>query len=203
VRSVSRPSGSIPAGIGPRRETSAGSIWMASWTFCSSHPKRMRVRGFPEMLAKRKPTLVAIDEHTASRNGPRFPAGLSNAGAVCTGVSSSTGDRSDSDRHPDGAAGTSQGSSTLLAEAVHQRLPPRQPRDRDRHVTGCGTVRYRADSAPARRARPAIVYTPTRRDAESLSAQLSSHFRAEPYHAGSMQSAATVYRPSSWRVSST
>jgi len=32
-------------------------------------PERLRVSGFPEMLAKRKPSLVAVDEAHASRSG--------------------------------------------------------------------------------------------------------------------------------------
>jgi superfamily II DNA helicase RecQ len=32
--------------------------------------------------------------------------------------------------------------------------------------------------------RPAIVYTPTRRDAETLARELGRKFAAEPYHAG-------------------
>ena len=43
-------------------------------------PERMRVPGFPEMLAHRKPALIAIDEaHCISRLGPRFSPRLPHA----------------------------------------------------------------------------------------------------------------------------
>ncbi len=148
-------------------------------------PERLRVPGFPEMLAKHKPSLIAIDEaHCISQWGHDFrpdyrslgerikhlrPAPVMALTATATplvqndivtqlGLSSPSkfihGFRRDN----------------LAIEVVEVPLPRRSE-------IACDLLRD-----PARR--PAIVYTPTRRHAETLAGELSRNAPAAAYHAG-------------------
>jgi DNA topoisomerase-3 len=148
-------------------------------------PERLSVPGFPEMLAKRKPTLVAIDEaHCISQWGHDFrpdyrllggrlpllrPAPVIALTATATplvqqDISEQLGLVS-AGRFIHGFRRTN-----IAVEVVEMK-----PSDR-REAVG----RILAD--PARR--PAIVYAPTRKEAEALGVELQEHFPAAAYHAG-------------------
>ena len=148
-------------------------------------PERLRVAGFPEMLAKRPLSLIAIDEaHCISQWGhdfrpdyrmlgqylPRFrPAPVIALTATATPVV-----QNDIVEQ----LGLAQSSrfvhgfrrNNLAIEVVE--IAPSQRAD----LTG--------QLLQAAERRPAIVYTPTRKQAESLAAELAAHFPAAAYHAG-------------------
>jgi DNA topoisomerase-3 len=148
-------------------------------------PERLKVPGFPEMLARRRPTLIAIDEaHCISQwghdfrpeyrmLGERLP--LLRPAPVIALTATATPDVQDdivSQLRLDSAARFIHGfRRTNLAVEVVETNPG------DRADTVCALLRD-----PARM--PAIIYAPTRREAESLAQRLSETGRAAPYHAG-------------------
>jgi superfamily II DNA helicase RecQ len=148
-------------------------------------PERLRVRGFPEMLAKRKPTLIAIDEaHCISQWGHDFrpdyrllggylptlrPAPVIALTATATAVVQ---------RDICKQLGLDQQASFIhgfrrsnIAIEVVETSPSQRP----------GLARELL-SDPDRR--PAIVYTPSRKQAESVAALLALDFATAAYHAG-------------------
>jgi DNA topoisomerase III len=148
-------------------------------------PERLRVRGFPEMLAKRKPTLIAIDEaHCISQWGHDFrpdyrllgsylptlrPAPVIALTATATAlVQRDICKELGLDRQASFIHGFRR--SNIAIEVVETN-PSQRPglarellRDPDR--------------------RPAIVYTPSRKQAESVAALLARDFATAAYHAG-------------------
>ena len=148
-------------------------------------PERLAVPGFPEMLAKRKPVLVAVDEaHCISHWGHDFrpeyrmlgqrlpmlrPAPVIGLTATATpivqdDIAAQLGLQS-TGRFIHGFRRTN------LAVEVAE-MPPSQRRETVRRIL--------AD--PARR--PAIVYAPSRKEADALGAELREDFAAAAYHAG-------------------
>jgi DNA topoisomerase-3 len=148
-------------------------------------PERLRVSGFPEMLAKRKPTLVAIDEaHCISQWGHDFrpdyrllgsylptlrPAPVIALTATATGVV----------QHDivnqlglANAASFIHGfrRSNIAIEVVETSPSQRAGMARDLLL---GDERL-----------PAIVYTPSRKQAEAVAALLSADLPTAAYHAG-------------------
>ena len=148
-------------------------------------PERFRVPGFPEMLAKRKPSLIAIDEaHCISQWGHDFrpdyrmlgqylpalrPAPVMALTATATPIVQndivSQLALVDAARFIHGFR-----RENLAIEVVEVPLPHRPQL----------TLELLSD--PARR--PAIVYAPTRRASEELARDLSRLFPAAAYHAG-------------------
>jgi ATP-dependent DNA helicase RecQ len=148
-------------------------------------PERMRVPGFPEMLARRKPTLVAIDEaHCISVWGHDFRPDYRTLGdhlpalrpAPILALTATATPTVQNDivaqlqLHNPALFIHGFRRSNLAIEVVELSKPRRHE----------FTVKLL--SSPA--ARPAIVYTPSRRDAEALAAELARHFPAAAYHAG-------------------
>ena len=152
-------------------------------------PERLRVPGFPEMLAKRAPALIAIDEaHCISHWGHDFrpdyrmigqhlPAFRNGSAAVPVLALTAT------------ATPTVQADiiaqlgmvnparfihgfrrENLAIEVVELPVP-----DRPRAI--CGLLGKRVH-------RPAIVYATSRRQSEELAAELSQMMPAAAYHAG-------------------
>jgi ATP-dependent DNA helicase RecQ len=148
-------------------------------------PERLRVPGFAEMLAKRKPSLIAIDEahcisawgHDFRRDyrtlGQHLPA-LRPAPVIALTATATPLVQDDIVRQlgMSAAARFIHGfrRENLAIEIVETPKPRRAELTRE----------FLAD--PARR--PAIVYAPSRKEAESLAAELSSLFPSAAYHAG-------------------
>jgi ATP-dependent DNA helicase RecQ len=148
-------------------------------------PERMRVPGFPEMLARRKPALVAIDEaHCISVWGHDFRPDYRTLGdhlpalrpAPILALTATATPTVQNDivaqlqLHNPALFIHGFRRSNLAIEVVELSKPRR-------HAFTAKLL-----SSPA--ARPAIVYTPSRRDSEALAADLARHFPAAAYHAG-------------------
>jgi len=148
-------------------------------------PERLRVRGFPEMLAKRKPSLVAIDEaHCISQWGHDFRPDYRMLGQhvphfrpapVIAMTATATSMVQNDIIEQLGLLDTARfihgfRRSNIAVEVVE--VPPSERSDLARELL--------QDSAR----RPAIVYVPTRREADSFAAELKQDFPAAAYHAG-------------------
>ncbi len=148
-------------------------------------PERLRVAGFPEMLARRKPSLVAIDEaHCISQWGHDFRPDYRLLGGylptlrpapVIALTATATGVVQRDIRQQLGLEGTASfihgfRRSNIAIEVVE--TSPSQRPDLARELL----------SDPDRR--PAIIYTPSRKQAESVADLLSGDFPAAAYHAG-------------------
>ena len=148
-------------------------------------PERLRVRGFPEMLAKRKPTLIAIDEaHCISQWGHDFrpdyrllggylptlrPAPVIALTATATVVvQHDICDQLGLDHQASFIHGFRR--SNIAIEVV-ETSPSQRP-----------ALARELLSEPGRR--PAIIYTPSRKQAEAIAALLADDFPTAAYHAG-------------------
>lgn len=148
-------------------------------------PERLRVSGFPEMLAKRKPTLVAIDEaHCISQWGHDFRPDYRMLGGHLPTL------------RPAPVIALTATATPVVQNDIAEQLgllhPARLIQGFRRENLGIEVV----EVAPSARAdltcellqdddrRPAIVYAPTRAQTESLAAALSAYFPAGAYHAG-------------------
>jgi RecQ family ATP-dependent DNA helicase len=148
-------------------------------------PERLRVPGFIEMLAKRKPSLIAIDEaHCISQWGHDFRPDYRMLGQfvpalrpapVIALTATATSRVQDDIIAQLGMADASRFIYGFRRENLGIEVVEMSPSLRPTFV---------ADLLhdPARR--PAIVYALTRKQAEALAAQLSSKFPSAAYHAG-------------------
>jgi DNA topoisomerase-3 len=148
-------------------------------------PERLAVPGFPEMLAKRRPTLIAIDEaHCISQwghdfrpdyrlIGERLPL-LRPAPVIAMTATATPRVQEDivarlamekAERHIHGFRRTNI--SIELLEIL--------PSDRNRKVL---EILKNNDSSPA------IIYAPTRQKAEDIAGELKNKFSVGVYHAG-------------------
>ncbi len=148
-------------------------------------PERLRVAGFPEMLAKRKPSLIAIDEaHCISQWGHDFRPDYRMLGQYLPTL------------RPAPVIALTATATPLVQDDIAAQLGLAGPA---RFIHG-----FRRDNlaievvevAPSNRAalavellqdeerRPAIVYAPTRAQTTELAAELSRNFPAAAYHAG-------------------
>lgn len=152
-------------------------------------PERLRVQGFPEMLAKRRLALIAIDEaHCISQWGHDFRPDYRMIGAHLPMLRGA----------PDGSpviALTATATPTVQADIVSQLGMARPAKfihgfRRDNlaievvevPVPERGNVISKLLGDRARR--PAIVYATSRKNSERLAEELSSTMRAAAYHAG-------------------
>jgi ATP-dependent DNA helicase RecQ len=183
--------GRIHSGLerGAARETCVGYL-RGDLQFLFIAPERLRVPGFPEMLAKRQLALVAIDEaHCISQWGHDFRPDYRMLGQYLPGL------RGASDAPAPVVALTATATPTVQADIVEQlgMVKPLQFIHGFRRKNlaievvelsipeRAGVIcRLLADSAR----RPAIVYATSRKQAESLAEALSHVVPAAAYHAG-------------------
>ncbi len=148
-------------------------------------PERLRVPGFPELLARRKPALIAIDEaHCISQWGHDFRPDYRMIGRHLPAL------------RPAPVIALTATATPLVQRDIAEQLGLRSPR---RFIHGfrrdnIAIEVVRAPQAarlalaeeilldPARR--PAIVYAPTRNDAARLAEVLRRSLPAAAYHAG-------------------
>jgi RecQ family ATP-dependent DNA helicase len=148
-------------------------------------PERLRVPGFPEMLAKRKPALVAIDEaHCISQWGHDFRPDYRLLGSYLPAL------------RPAPVIALTATATPVVQDDIVAQLQLNQPA---RFIHGFRRNNLALEVVevskpkrsqlaltlltPAAR-RPAIIYAPTRKEAETLAMELSSSFSAAAYHAG-------------------
>ncbi|AUX42718.1 ATP-dependent DNA helicase RecQ [Sorangium cellulosum] len=148
-------------------------------------PERLRVPGFPELLARRKPVLVAVDEaHCISKwghdfrpdyrmLGQRLPA-LRPAPVIAL-TATATPVVQDDIVEQLGLASAARFIHGFRRTNLAIELLEASPGDR--------LARARALLGKAGRT-PAIVYAPTRKEAEALARGLAEDLPAEAYHAG-------------------
>ncbi len=148
-------------------------------------PERLRVSGFPEMLAKRKPSLIAIDEaHCISQWGHDFRPDYRMLGQYLPTL------------RPAPVIALTATATPVVQNDIAVQLGLLQPAHFIQGFRRDNLAVEVVEVAPSQRAaltlellleeprRPAIVYTPTRAQATSVAADLSQHFPCAAYHAG-------------------
>jgi DNA topoisomerase-3 len=153
-------------------------------------PERLKVPGFPELLARRPPTLVAVDEaHCISQwghdfrpeyrmLGERLP--LLRPAPVIALTATATPDVQEDVIAQLGLASCERFIHGFRRTNIAVEVVEKGPGDRADAVI---------DLLSSAQRRPAIVYAPTRREAESLARALGAIAPSVAYHAG-MTSAA-------------
>ncbi|HEX4038144.1 MAG TPA: ATP-dependent DNA helicase RecQ [Acidobacteriaceae bacterium] len=148
-------------------------------------PERLRVPGFPEMLARRTPALIAIDEaHCISGWGHDFRPDYRTLGdslpllrpapiiaLTATATPAVQQDIVAQLRMADPVLYIHGFRRDNLAVEVVEMSKPRRPEFIAGFLDDAGR-------------RPAIVYAPSRRAADDLALQLNTRFPAAAYHAG-------------------
>ncbi len=148
-------------------------------------PERLRVAGFPEMLAKRKPSLIAIDEaHCISQWGHDFRPDYRMLGQHLPAL------------RPAPVIGLTATATPRVQDDICQQLGMGHVA---RFIHGFRRENLAVEVvevAPSRRGeivaellsederRPAIVYAPTRKQVDELTWELKQEFPAGAYHAG-------------------
>ena len=148
-------------------------------------PERLSVPGFPEMLAKRKPTLIAVDEaHCISQWGHDFRPDYRMLGqhlpllrptpVIALTATATVTVQDDIVRQLGMGAAIRYVHGfrrpNLAVETVEVRLA-------DRHDAVGRALREASR-------RPAIVYAPTRKETELLALELGTEYPTAAYHAG-------------------
>jgi DNA topoisomerase-3 len=148
-------------------------------------PERLRVPGFSDMLAKRPPVLIAIDEaHCISQWGHDFRPDYRMLRERLAGL-----------RPAPIIALTATATPDVQRDILEQLAVPAATT----FITGFRRVNLAIDLVPCpkasraaavrvvltqRGALPAIVYAPTRKETDQISRALRAHMRVGAYHAG-------------------
>jgi RecQ family ATP-dependent DNA helicase len=148
-------------------------------------PERLRVTSFPEMLAKRKPSLVAIDEaHCISQWGHDFRPDYRMLGQYLPAL------------RPAPVIALTATATPLVQNDIAKQLklvhPARFIHGFRRNNIAIEVVEIAPSERPAltreilldRAHRPAIVYAPTRKQAEAVTSEIVRDCPAAAYHAG-------------------
>ena len=148
-------------------------------------PERLRVAGFPEMLARRPPSLVAIDEaHCISQWGHDFRPDYRRLGQHLPSL------------RPAPVIALTATATPIVQKDIIGQLGLVRPALFVHGFRRSNIAIEVVEIAPSQRPelthqllrvadrRPAIVYTPTRKRAQDLAAELAASFPATAYHAG-------------------
>ena len=148
-------------------------------------PERFRVGGFGQMLAKRKPSLIAIDEaHCISQWGHDFRPDYRMLGQYIPLL------------RPSPVMALTATATRAVQTDILRQLGLSDPLESIGGFWRDNIAIEIVEALPSERmdmverildrpdARPAIVYSPSRKATEELAHSLSSKFRAAPYHAG-------------------
>lgn len=148
-------------------------------------PERLAVPGFPEMLTKRRPSLIAIDEaHCISQWGHDFRPDYRLMGERLPILM------------PSPVIAMTATATPRVQNDIVRQLDMKNP---DMHIHGFRRENISielVEMLPSERtgkvleilrderSRPAIIYAPTRQKAEDLAEELKERFPADVYHAG-------------------
>jgi ATP-dependent DNA helicase RecQ len=148
-------------------------------------PERLRVPGFPEMLARRKPSLIAIDEaHCISGWGHDFRPDYRTLGDYLPLL------------RPAPIIALTATATPIVQKDIVAQLNLIEPAlyihgfRRDNLVIEVVELpkprraEFVAKFLDPAASRPAIVYAPSRKEADALAVQLNDQFPAAAYHAG-------------------